>query len=328
MKPTNWIYAAAVVVALVAGCDKSAPQGQANTARPKARVRLAFVSNNAADFWAIARAGCNKAVADLGNVDLDFRIPADGAAATQKSIVEDLLAKGVDGIAISPIDPANQTLLLNEVAKQALLITQDSDAPQSDRACYLGTDNVAAGRQAGGLIRETLPQGGKIMVFVGNTSAQNARDRLDGIKAAIQGSNVELLDVRTDDTDAVRAKANALDTMVKYPDVACLVGLWNYNGPAILNAVRDAGKVGQVKIVCFDEDAETLAGVKEGAIYATVVQQPYEFGYQAIQLMDKVITTGDKSAIPASRKIIISTLAIKQDNVDAFAAKLKTIRGH
>ena len=75
--------------------------------------------------------------------------------------------------------------------------------------------------------------------------------------------------------------------LVSHPDVAALVGLWSYNGPAILNAVRDAGKIGQVKIIAFDEDDETLAGVKAGAIVGTVVQQPYEFGYQAITLLAK-----------------------------------------
>jgi ribose transport system substrate-binding protein len=326
MKPTKWMCTAIVLAALVAGSSKSEAQGQSETVKPKAKLRLAFVSNNAADFWAIARAGCEKAASELPNVTLEFRIPSDATAATQRRIVEDLLAKGVDGIAISPIDPANQTLLLNEVAKQALLITQDSDAPQSDRACYLGTDNVAAGRQAGELIRQALPQGGKIMLFVGNTAAQNARDRLEGIKEAIQGTDVHIIDVRTDDTDAVRAKANALDTMVKYPDVACLVGLWNYNGPAILNAVRDAGKIGQIKIVCFDEDAETLAGVKDGAISATVVQQPYQFGYRAIQLMNNVLN-GDKTVIPANKKIIVPTLAIDKSSVDEFSANLKKLRG-
>ena len=295
-------------------------------AQAKKKLKLAFVTNNAADFWTIARAGCDKAAEELPNVQLEFKIPGDGSAATQRRIVDDLLAKGVDGIAISPIDPANQTLFLNEAAKQTLLITHDSDAPKSGRACYVGTDNVAAGRQAGDLIKKALPQGGKIMVFVGTLGAQNARDRFAGIKESLKDSNVQIIDVRTDDTDPVRAKSNALDTIVKYPDVACLVGLWSYNGPAIFNAVKESGKVGQIKIVCFDEDEETLAGVREGAIFATVVQQPYEFGYQAIHLMDKVLN-GDKSVIPANQQIIVPTLAIDKAGVDAFAAKLKKLRG-
>lgn len=315
---TRWIA--------LALCATLAIVGGRAWAQSKKSLKLAFVTNNASDFWTIARAGCNKAAEELPNVKVEFKIPSDGSAATQRRILDDLLAKGIDGIAISPIDPANQTLFLNEVAKQALLVCHDSDAPKSDRACYVGTDNTAAGRQAGELIKKALPNGGKIMVFVGTLDAQNARERYTGIKEALQGSNVQIIDVRTDDTDRVRAKANVLDTIVKYPDVSALVGLWSYNGPAILNAVKESGNVGKIKIICFDEEDETLAGVKSGAIYATVVQQPYEFGYQAIVLMDKVLN-GDKAAIPANKTIIVPTLAIDQANVDAFIAKLKKLRG-
>src|SRR5215510_11742552 len=290
------------------------------------KLKLAFVTNNAADFWTIARRGCEQADAELDNVEVEFKISSDSTAAEQRRIVDDLMAKGVDGIAISPVDPTNQTQMINDLAKQILVITQDSDAPSSDRACYLGTDNRAAGRQAGQLIKEALPQGGKIMIFVGKMDAQNAQDRFNGIKDALAGSNVQIIDVRTDDTDTVRAKANAADTLVKYPDIAALVGLWNYNGPAILGAVKDAGKVGQVKIVCFDEDYVTLAGVKEGSIYATVVQQPYEFGYQSVQLMAKVLA-GDRSAIPADKLKIIPTLIINRENVDEFTKKINQLRG-
>jgi len=321
MRRRTWKGLAAALAVVVAGWSGTALAQKA----PK-KLRLAFVTNNASDFWTIARAGCTKAAKELPHVTLEFKIPPDGAAATQRQILDDLLAKGVDGIAISPIDPANQTLHLNQVAKQTLLITHDSDAPESARACYVGTDNVAAGRQAGELIKKALPQGGSIMVFVGTLDAQNARERFAGIKETLQGSKVTLLDVRTDNTDRVRAKANVLDTIVKFPDVACLVGLWSYNGPAILNAVKESGKVGKVRIVCFDEEDETLAGVKDGTIMATVVQQPYEFGYQAIHLMAKVLA-GDKAAIPARQQIIVPTLAIDKETVDDFAAKLKVLRG-
>ena len=290
------------------------------------KTKLAFVTNNASDFWTIARKGVAQADSELPNVDVEFRIPADGTAAEQKRIVDDLLAKGIAGIAISPVDPDNQVQLINDVAKQALVVTQDSDAPQSARAFYIGTDNRAAGRQAGELIKEALPQGGKIMIFVGKIDARNAQERYQGIKDALQGSKIEIIDVRTDDTDRVRAKSNASDTLVKYSDVAALVGLWSYNGPAILNAVKDAGKVGQVKIVCFDEEDETLAGVKSGAIFATVVQQPYEFGYQSVQLMAKVLG-GDQSLIPPSKQIFVPTLIIKKGNVDEFINKTNRLRG-
>lgn len=292
----------------------------------KSTKRLAFVTNNASDFWAIARKGTEKADGELIDVSVEFRIPPDGTAAEQKRIVDDLLAKGIEGIAISPVDPANQTPFINEVAKQTLVFTQDSDAPQSERTAYVGTDNVAAGRQAGGLIREALPDGGKIMVFVGKKDARNAQERYQGIQEALQGSKVEIIDVRTDDADRVRAKSNVADTLVKYPDIKGLVGLWSYNGPAILNAVTEAGKLNQIKIICFDEEDETLAGVKAGTIFATVVQQPFEFGYQAIKMMAQVLK-GDKGGIPVNKQVIVPTLVIKNDTVEEFQRKINGLRG-
>ena len=288
--------------------------------------KVAFVTNNASDYWTIARKGVEKADAELADITVDFKIPADGTAAEQKRIIDDLLSVGTQGIAISPVDPDNQTQLINDTAQKALVLTQDSDAPNSNRALYVGTDNVAAGKQAGDLIKEALPNGGKIMLFVGKSDARNAAERIQGIKQALEGSNVTIIDIRTDDTDRVRAKSNAADTMVKYPDVAALIGLWSYNGPAIVGAVKDAGKTGQVKIVCFDEEDETLAGVKDGSIYATVVQQPYEFGYQSVKLMAQILN-GDKSAIPANKQINVPTLVIKKDSVDAFITKINQLRG-
>ena len=326
MSLTKRIALAGACLLLASACNQNSGGSSGGGSSGGSTKKLAFVTNNASDFWTIARKGCEKADAELNDVSVEFRIPADGTAAEQKRIADDLLAKGIDGIAISPVDPENQTQLINDVAKQTLVFTHDSDAPKSERACYVGTDNVAAGREAGGLIKDAIPQGGKIMLFVGKTDARNAQERLQGIREALQGSNIQIIDVRTDDTDRVRAKSNVSDTLVKYQEVVGLVGLWSYNGPAILNAVRDAGKVGQVKIVAFDEEDETLAGVKEGAIYGTVVQQPYEFGYRAIKMMAQV-QAGDKSAIPPSKQVFIPTLTIKRDSVEEFTKKVNGLRG-
>ena len=146
------------------------------------------------------------------------------------------------------------------------------------------------------------------------------------MKEAVAGSNIEILNVRTDNTDRVRAKANAADTLVTTPDISGMVGLWSYNGPAILSAVKAANKVDKVKIIAFDEEDETLAGIKEGAIFATVVQQPFEFGYQSIAMMAKILN-GDKSGIPAGKQIFVPTLAVKKADIDEFIKKINTLRG-
>ena len=309
-------------VVSLSGCSKKGTKAP----EPSKKTKLAFVTNGASDFWAFTRKGCEKADAELENFEVDFRLVSDATSAEQRRIIDDLVVRGAKGIAISPIDPVNQKPMLDELCEKITVITCDSDIPGSKRLCYLGTDNVAAGRQAGEMIKQILPEGGKIMIFVGKADTQNSKERVQGIKEALAGSKIEIVDIRTDNNDKIVAKSNVSDALVKYPDLACCVGLWNYNGPAILNAVTDAGKLGAVKIVCFDEDEETLSGVKDGHIYGTVVQQPYEFGYQSIKLLADIVN-GDKSKIPPSKMIIVPTLIIKKDNVAEFTKRVHELLG-
>lgn len=329
-KPLVTVALTALAAVALFGCGNSGGSASSTTGSSTSAagkpLKLAFVTNNASDFWTIARKGTEKAKAELPNVTVEFKIPSDGSAAEQKRIVDDLIATGIDGIAISPKDPANMTADLNKWAESTLLVTQDSDAPDSKRTMYIGTDNVAAGRQAGEEIKKAVPNGGKVGIFVGNIDAQNAKERFQGIQEALKGSNITILPPLTDEADRVRAIANVSDTMVKNPDVACLVGLWSYNGPAILSAVQKGNMVGKVKIVCFDEEADTLKGVKDGAIDATIVQQPFEFGYEAIKNMT-AIKGGDQSAIPADKKKIVPTQVINKANVNEFSKKITELRG-
>jgi len=288
---------------------------------------LAFVVNVPADFWKFARVGTDKADAELEGYEVEFYIPGEMSAAAQKKILEDLLAKGVDGVAISPVNPDDSTDILNEVASKAVLFTHDADAPNSDRVMYIGTDNVAAGRQAGELMMQALPEGGTAMLFVGTMDAANARERSQGIKEAIEGSGIEIIDIRTDGGDQTKAKANAEDTLSKYPDIDLLVGLWAYNTPQIYNAVKAAGKEGEVKIVGFDEDQQTLRGIVAGDILGTVVQQPYEFGYQSIIKMAKYIE-GDTSVVPENELDIVPTQVIDASNVEAFIEQVQATLGN
>jgi ribose transport system substrate-binding protein len=287
---------------------------------------LAFVVNGASDFWKAAEAGVKKAQGELPNYTLVLKYPEQSAAAIQQRLMDDLVAAGVAGIMVSAVDPKHQTEGLDKIASQTVLFTTDSDAPQSKRIAYIGSSNTDAGKQAGSLMLKALPNGGKCIGFVGLLEADNARERIEGIKDAIAGSKVELIDVRGDDIDQTRAKRNVEDALAKNPDIDCMVGFYSYNTPRIYEALKDAGKLGTVKVIGFDEDPITLGGVKEGTIVGTVVQQPYEWGYQGMKLMAKYIE-GDKSGIPANALIIIPTKIVDQSNVDAFWAELKQRTG-
>ena len=285
---------------------------------------LAFVVNVSADFWTIARRGIEKANKEHPEFDMQMIIPAQASAAEQRRILDELIARQVAGVAISAINPASSTDALNRVASQAVLFTTDSDAPASNRVVYIGTDNVAAGREAGGQMKKALPNGGKAMLFVGTMDADNARERVQGIREALKGGNIEILDVRTDESDFARAKRNAEDTLSRYADLGLMVGLWAYNTPQIYQAVKQAGRENNVKIVGFDEDALTLRGVADGTIFSTVVQQPFEFGYQSMVGMVRYLA-GDKAWIPANKQVIVPTRIIDSSNVAEFQGFMKQI---
>ncbi len=289
-------------------------------------VNVAFVTNNVSDFWKIAEAGVRAGEKDF-KCKCQVEMPVQGTAAEQKRVLEDLVVKGISGVAISPVNP-EKVDMLDKAAGQVNLICMDSDAPKSKRLCYVGTSNYDAGKVAGGELMKALPNGGKVMVYVGTMDAQNAADRYKGIEDALKKakSKIKIISVMTDNADHTKARRNVEDTLVKYNDIAGLVGLWSYNGPAIYKAVDAAGKSGKVKIVCFDEDPATIEGVKKGAIFATVVQKPYEFGYESVRIL-AALARGDKTVIPAGKVVDTGVQVVNSDNVEEFSANLNKLLG-
>jgi len=287
---------------------------------------LVFVANGASDFWKAAEAGVKKANSELPNYDMQFKYPSQSAAAIQQRMLDDLVAAGVSGIMVSAVDPKTETDALAKVAKQTLLLTTDSDAAKSGRVAYIGSSNVAAGKQVGEILKKALPDGGKCMAFVGLPGADNAKERIEGIKDVIKDTKIEIVDVRADDIDMARAKRNVEDTLTAHPEVNCMLGIYSYNIPQIYQALKEAGQLGKITVTGFDDDPITLGGIKEGTVAGTVVQQPYLWGYEGMKDMAKILE-GDKSFIPADGLIIIPTKVVDKSTVDDYAKELAKMQG-
>ena len=103
-----------------------------------------------------------------------------------------------------------------------------------------------------------------------------------------------------------------------------MVGLFAYNPPLILDAVREAGKIGKIKIVSFDEDERSLQAIQDGEMYGTTVQNPYEYGHKSVEIL-AALARGDKSVIPEGGMINIPARNIRKDNVEEFWAELKRL---
>ncbi|MCU0786692.1 MAG: substrate-binding domain-containing protein [Verrucomicrobia bacterium] len=320
-KKLHFLLLALCSALLFQACDKQGAQS-ADGRTPK-RLHLAFVANSPGEFWAIVNLGCDIAAQQLGDVDVDFRYPTEATVEAQQQILTNLLASGVDGIAISPIDAEKQTDFLNAIASKTLLVCADSDAAASKRVSYIGTDNVAAGGQVAELIKEALPSGGDVAVFIGYAKAQNTIDRLEGIRRGLAGSKVRIVETREDGQSRAVAEQNARDTLAGHPGLAGVVGISGYHGPALRTAVQAADKVGAVQIVCFDDNTDTLTGILAGDIHGTIAQNPFQIGKQTIVHMDKYLR-GDKSQL-SEPTIYTSSRALTKTNVEHYIAEQKNI---
>jgi ribose transport system substrate-binding protein len=335
MKAARFLLAFACALALLLGWGCGKP-----TDSKSSTVTVAYVTNGVDPFWDLCAAGVRIAEKEF-NIKCEVHMPTKGLV-DQKRIMETLLAKGIDGIAISPIDAENQTAFINEAAKQTKLITHDADAPDSDRMLYIGTNNYKAGRALGQLVKDALPEGGEVMIFVGRLEQLNARQRRQGVidellgrpeqelasvkfdpvdakNLKAEGSKYVILDTRTDNFDKAKAKSNAEDTITKYENVACMVGLFAYNPPACMDAIREANRLGKIKVCGFDEQDALLQAIKDGHAQGTISQQPWKYGYESVKAMKRILE-GDTAFIPANKFMEVPFLVVTKENVDEFWA--------
>ena len=320
--------------------------------KAKEKYKIAYVTNQIASFWNIAEVGCMDAQEDIG-VEAIVKHPPEATATKQMQIVEDLISSGIDALAISPIDAVNQRETLNKWASKIPLITHDSDAPDSDRLLFIGVDNYQAGRTVGKLIKGSFPDGAKLVLTVGRFEQLNAqlrrqgvidelldRDsdstRRDPIEGELSNDKFTIYATLTDQGKPEVAKQKAEDALNTYSELNLFVGLFAYNPPSCLQALRQANMLDKVKVAGFDEDDATLQGIKDGHVIGTVAQNPYAYGYRSIETLTKILN-GDKDAIPASKYIDCPARAVtvdgrtvgdvKTENVDEFWADLKEKTG-
>jgi len=328
---------------LLPGCGRN----NANSGK----IKLAFVSNNAHNFWVYAQKGCEKAGKDL-DVDVEFRMPNPGTAENQQRIVKELISKGVKGIAVSPNDAVNSVdFFKDQVNKDIPFVCQDNDLPDvSARRCYIGTHNYRAGRAAGELVKKAAPKGGKIAIFVGRMDATNAVERRQGVLDVLMGIDAKemgkvtdpsaadlkvgdyiLVETKTDEGDQAKCQTAASSILTRNPDIVCLIGLWEYNPPALMRAAKGT----KATVVGFDENFETLQGIQAGTVVGTVVQNPYRFGALSVEILkglaeDKGLLKSalkDGEEIDAQNRIFIPHRVIERGNVKGFYAECRKILG-
>jgi ribose transport system substrate-binding protein len=305
MKRQSLLFLILVLIALVTvqcmPAVKEAPVGQVTL--PK-EFRVVVIGKSVHPYWSNVEKGVRAAAKDLGLKDEQavFFVPPTEDVAKQIETMETYIAQGVTGIAIAPSDPNALEPVMKKATDAGILVTTLDTPPveNSVSLVYIGTDNFSAGKIAGEQMTKLLPAGGVVGIGRGSDTALNALQRTDGFLEAIKGSKITALEPVNDKEDAARGLELANSVISANPDLAGAFGVYAYNGPAWATAIKEANKVDQIKLVCFDATTDIINGIKEGVIDATVAQREFDMGYKSVELIQKMATgAGPQKAIAA-----------------------------
>jgi ribose transport system substrate-binding protein len=294
---------------------------------PAAAIKVAVIGKSVHPYWANVEKGVQDAAAQLG-VQADFFVPTQEDVAAQISTMEGYIAQGYDGIAVAPSDPKAMEATIQAAMDAGIpVITLDTDAPESARLAYVGTSNKAAGVIAGQEMAKLLPDGGTVAFGTGSLTALNSLERMEGFREGM-GDNITVIEpVNNDKEDSATALELANASLIANPDLAGAFGVYAYNGPAWAKAVKEQGKVGQVKIVAFDATDEHIAFLKEGVIDVLIAQREYFQGYNSVELLTLMAQQGIEAGmadygVPADKVVDTGVDVVTQANLAEYDATL------
>ncbi|MUT67216.1 substrate-binding domain-containing protein [Paenibacillus sp. NEAU-GSW1] len=239
-------------------------------------------------FWRSVEQGAREAASQFG-MELQYTGPYRINPEEQVKLLQKAIAARADAIIVQGIGDAGQQQAIAEADLLGIpIIAVDTDEPSSSRLSFIGTDNIAAGQETGKLIiRHSDGEPGVIGVLLGSDLAASQQLRLEGLRSVIkEHPQLTVAEVRASDISRLQAEQQAEEMLRMHPEMNYMVGFSSLDGIGIAQAVKRL-KPGAVTIYAFDDLEETLTGIQQGSIHATMVQQPFRMGYEAIAQLDR-----------------------------------------
>ncbi len=251
----------------------------------------------------------------------EFEAPAKGDLALQVKVIEDLIVRGVDGIAISALEDEGLIGVVDEAVKAGIkVITFDAAAPSTKALTYIGTDNEMAGFEAGKKIAEILKgQSGDIVILQEQLGATNLNQRAKGFRDALAQFAPGLKVVSVEDTKSNFSVAvDKTEAVIgTYPNLKVIFGVSAYGAPAAAVVIKEQGKK-DILVAGFDDLKETLEGIREGLIDFCIVQKTYKMGWVSVE---RLIDAKAGKEIP--KVIDTGILFVEKKNVDNYMDDMK-----
>ena len=260
----------------------------------KEEIHYGVLGKCVGPYWEVVRKGAEDAASELG-VKVTVFMPQKEDIPQQIETVETWISMGFKGMAIAPSDPEALVSPINSaMEKDISALTIDTDSPNSNRICYIGTDNYTAGKVAGKKMAEILNGKGKVAIATGSLTAMNSLERMRGFEDAIKKyPEIEIIKpILCDNEETSRAVELAETALLNHPDLDAFFGVYVFNGPSAAKAVEAAGKKGEVHIVSFDVTDEHLYLIDEGLIDATIAQKQYLMGYEGVKIIHQINEKG------------------------------------
>ncbi len=259
--------------------------------------------------------GFETAAAHYG-VTAEIDAPPKFDVALQVKVIEDLIARGVHGIAISADDDEGLVAIVREATQAGIkVITFDAPAPSTDALTYIGTDNEKAGYDAGLRMAEAMGYRGGVAILQGGLAATNLNLRTVGFRKALESAapNINVVEVVDEHGDFSESVVKTEDLLDRYPGLAGIFSVSAEGVPAAAMVAKRRGIAGKVTIAGFDDLAETLSGIRDGAVSFCVVQQTYKMGWLSVErLVDALRGT----AIPPV--IDTGVVFVDRSNVNSY----------
>ncbi|WP_419954467.1 sugar-binding protein [Neobacillus niacini] len=241
------------------------------------------------DYWRLVEKGAQEAAKDYG-VLLEYAGPKQANIDEHLKTIEMSMAAKVDGIMTQGLSDEQFTPLINKVVERVPVITIDTDAANSNRIAYIGTDNYYSGYLAGKALIEDTKGQANVAIITGSFYANHQQLRVQGFQDAVKSEQgIKIITVEESEISRVRAAEKAYQILKDYPEVNAFYGTSALDGIGIAQVVDKYKKNDTIYIIGFDTLPETLDYISKGIIEATVAQEPYEMGYRGIQMMISLI---------------------------------------
>ena len=278
-------------------------------------ITVAIVPKLVHPFFEDCRIGAEEAAGELG-VTFEWVAPQTGDPAIQVKMIEDLISKQVNAIVISPNEPASVVPVINDgLSKGILMLTFDSDSPDSDRLMYIGTDNHTAGQVQGDTMREALGGSGKVGIITGGLGALNLNERIDGFRETV-GPDIEIVEVVATDDDLQKGLGVSEALLRAHPDLNGVACVSATGGPTLAQVIQGPEFEGRdITIVAFDDLEETVRAIEDGIITATMVQRPVQMGRLSISQSYEILTQG---LVPECALLDTGVTVVTADNLDSY----------